>query len=265
MVTNQMLWNRINAVEFDRLDAAFPFSARLARDNGWTGGFAKRVVEEYRRFCYLACVSVQPVTPSEEVDQAWHLHLTYTRHYWGEFRDALGRDLHHGPTKGGGAEDERFEQQYEATLAGYRTEFGEDPPNDIWPSAAIRFGDAADLRWVNTRKNWVIRKPRRFLQAAAVAVLATASATLLSGAVIQDVLAQSTPRSSDPVQELIDNPVITGLLVVLVIAAYVLFRYYKARIRKSRKKGDKTGSGGFWGGCGAGCGSSGCGGGGCGS
>lgn len=266
MVTNHALWKRIEAVEFDRLDAAFPFSARLARDNGWTIGFAQRVIGEYRRFCYLTCACDHQVTPSDQVDQAWHLHLTYTRHYWGAFRDALGRDLHHGPTKGGQAEDDRFEQQYEATLASYRAEFGEEPPADIWPDASIRFGEAADLRWVNTRRNWVIPKRNILLQTAAVATLAVTSVVLIWQLTIGDVLAQSSGDPDRTIEGLMDNnPEAVGLVLILVVGAYALFRYYKSRIRKSRKKGEKNGSGGFWGGCGAGCGSSGCGGGGCGS
>lgn len=267
MVTNQALWKRIKTVEFDRLDAAFPFSARLARDNGWTIEFAKRVIGEYRRFCYLACTCGHQVTPSDEVDQAWHLHLTYTRHYWGEFRDALGRDLHHGPTRGGEAEDERFEHQYEATLASYRAEFGQEPPRDIWPDAATRFGDAPDMRWVNTRRNWVIPKRKMLFQSAAVAVPAVAFFVLVSDFAIRDVFAQSSSDTDKSIAELVDNPEIAGLVLMLIVGAYALFRYYKSRIKKSRKSGKNSGSGGFWGGgCGAGCGSSGCGGGGgCGS
>ncbi|MEZ6192343.1 MAG: hypothetical protein R3C45_13785 [Phycisphaerales bacterium] len=43
------------------------------------------MVNEYRRFCYLAIAAGHTVTPSDEVDQAWHLHLLYTRDYWEDF------------------------------------------------------------------------------------------------------------------------------------------------------------------------------------
>ena len=34
------------------------------------------------------------IGPSDEVDQAWHLHLVYTRSYWGEFcPNVLGKPL----------------------------------------------------------------------------------------------------------------------------------------------------------------------------
>lgn len=95
------LWIRISAFELDDPAAALPFTARLARENGWSRDFARRVVDEYRRFVFLAMKSGHPVTPSEEVDEAWRLHLCYSRSYWdGMCRGVLGRPLHHGPTEG---------------------------------------------------------------------------------------------------------------------------------------------------------------------
>ena len=90
------LWRRLEIFEIDRdaergaangKSVQLTFARRLARENRWTIEFAKRVVEEYKRFVYLACVSRVPVTPSEDVDQAWHLHLAYTRNYWQELCD----------------------------------------------------------------------------------------------------------------------------------------------------------------------------------
>src|SRR5690242_10295867 len=69
------LWIRIAGFLLDDPEAKMPFSCRLARDNGWSHDYACRVIAEYKRFCYLALVAGHPVTPSEEVDQAWHLHL----------------------------------------------------------------------------------------------------------------------------------------------------------------------------------------------
>jgi uncharacterized protein (TIGR04222 family) len=137
---------------------------RLARENGWELAFARRVVDEYKRFVYLAMTAGHEVTPSDEVDQAWHLHLTYTRSYWDELcGKTLGRPLHHGPTRGGQAEGERFREQYAQTLASYRTAFGQEPPPDVWPAASIRFGEATEFVRVNRRRVWLIPKlwPRR--------------------------------------------------------------------------------------------------------
>jgi hypothetical protein len=133
------LWQRLEAFELDDADAAYPWSQRLARENGWSHPLALRVAAEYKRFLFLACAAGHPVTPSEEVDAAWHLHLLYTRSYWEELcPEVLGRPLHHGPTRGGRQEGEKFHDWYQRTLESYRRFFGE-PPADIWPKAEERF------------------------------------------------------------------------------------------------------------------------------
>jgi hypothetical protein len=140
-------------------DAALSFVARLARENGWTSAHAQRVITEYKRFCFLAATAGHQVTPSDAVDQAWHLHLTYTRDYWDRFcPDVLGRALHHGPTAGGSAEEHRFFAQYAETLASYETMFGQAPPPDLWPPAAQRLRDDPRARRVHPRDGLVISK-----------------------------------------------------------------------------------------------------------
>lgn len=180
--TQPDVWRRLAALDFDVPGASLPFTTRLARDNGWTEEFAKRAIEEYRRFAYLSVVSRQPVTPSDEVDQVWHLHLCYTRHYWGPFREALGQPLHHGPTEGGKAQGQLFRQQYDATLNLYMDEFGEVPPADLWPKAAIRFGKAPSARRVLTSDHWVIRKPSRTARWIGGSILVAAAAPSLAAA-----------------------------------------------------------------------------------
>jgi hypothetical protein len=141
-----LLWARLLAFNFDETGDALTFTQRLARENGWNLGFARRVVEEYRRFLYLALRAGHSVTPSDEVDQAWHLHLVYSRSYWDELcAQVLQHRLHHGPTRGGQAEDDRFLDAYEATRTSYRRCFGSEPPADIWPEPEVRFTPQA--RW----------------------------------------------------------------------------------------------------------------------
>ena len=155
------LWARLEAFDLDAIGAALPFSQRLARDNGWSPAFARRVVLEYKRFVFLAATCGHPVTPSDEVDQAWHLHLVYTRSYWDELcGQVLGFALHHGPTRGGAAEGQKFGDWYARTLQSYQDAFGELPPADIWPPAAQRFGDAPYFRRVNLRRHWLLPRLR---------------------------------------------------------------------------------------------------------
>lgn len=171
---------RILAFRLDEPDSVFPFSARLARENGWSRAYALRVVEEYRRFVYLAMSAGHPVTPSVDVDHAWHLHLTYTRSYWEEMCGrVLGRPLHHDPTRGGRAEGAKFTDWYSRTLRSYQEAFGAAPPADIWPSPAVRFAPAARTRTVSAATHWIIRRPRlRLVHAAPLALAALAGCTL---------------------------------------------------------------------------------------
>src|SRR5213080_3326618 len=99
------LWQRIASFPIDSPGVHLPFSARLAKENGWTPEFTARAIEEYKRFAFLAIAAGHPVSPSDAVDQAWHLHLTYTQDYWRKFcSDILAKPLHHFPTEGGSAE-----------------------------------------------------------------------------------------------------------------------------------------------------------------
>ena len=108
---------KVEAFEIDPGDKRLDFTGRLARENNWSYRLAERVIFEYKRFCILAMRSGHRVTPSEFVDQAWHLHLTYTKSYWQRFcPEALEGSLHHEPTKGGQAEGEKFRDWYSETL-----------------------------------------------------------------------------------------------------------------------------------------------------
>ena len=174
-------WDRIAAFRLDEPGARFPFTARLARENRWSLSFARRVTDEYRRFLFLAVEAGHPVTPSDQVDQVWHLHLTYTESYWGGLcRDVLGRPLHHGPTRGGAHEAAKFHDWYGRTLDSYRRLFGTEPPADIWPPAAERFG--RDLRFarVNTATHWVIPRPATILHALVGRARSTAATDTVS-------------------------------------------------------------------------------------
>jgi hypothetical protein len=153
------LWESIRDFELDDHEHAFMFSDRLARENGWSKEFTLRAMGEYKKFMFLICVTHGTLTPSEEVDQVWHLHLLYTRSYWREFcGEILKREVHHGPTKGGPQESDRFNDCYAATLLAYNEKFGHPAPQSIWPPPHKRFGHSRN-RWLDLTKYWIIRKP----------------------------------------------------------------------------------------------------------
>lgn len=153
------LWEKIRRFELDDPGAALSFTDRLARENGWSLAFALRATEEYKRFMFLLCVTDHPLTPSDEVDQVWHLHLLYTRSYWIDFcQHTLERPIHHGPTRGGQQEQAKFDAWYTRTQQRYAEVFGSPPPADIWPPAAVRFGPARFQR-VNLATHWLLPTP----------------------------------------------------------------------------------------------------------
>jgi hypothetical protein len=154
------LWRRITAHTFENLSQNLDFLQRLARETSWSVAFARGAIEEYRRFAFLCATEPKPMTPSEEVDQVWHLHLTFSRDYWDVWcGEVLGKQLHHDPTEGGPAEQARYRNQYGATLAAYERHFGL-PPDKYWPSTYRRFRTAQRFRTVDTERAFVIRRPR---------------------------------------------------------------------------------------------------------
>jgi uncharacterized protein (TIGR04222 family) len=154
------LWSRVQAHVLDDPRSPQPFSLRLAKENAWGPAFTRRVIEEYRRFAFLAVAAGHPVSPSDAIDQAWHLHLLYTRDYWGEFCPrVLGTSLHHGPARGGAQEQEKLSDWYAKTLSSYRASFGE-PPADIWPEPACH---PMTVR-VDVDRHWIIRQPQVVLR-----------------------------------------------------------------------------------------------------
>lgn len=169
----QAFIQRVEDFSIDPGDKSLRFVDRLARENSWTLAFAERVEAEYKRFCILAMRAGHPVTPSEEVDQAWHLHLTYTRSYWDRFcGETLDAPLHHEPTSGGPSEGEKFRDWYGETLASYERLFGEKPPGDVWPSADQRFKHAGDWKWVNVGRYWMIPRSKALFASATALLIA---------------------------------------------------------------------------------------------
>ena len=165
---------RVQAFGFSEPGDPLAFESRLADDQGWTLGYALAVVEQYRRFLVLTQVAGRPVSPSPDVDEAWHLHLTRTAHYEAFCADVFGRFLHHEPARPG--EGPRHRDMYRETLDLYERVFHADPPATIWPAsgAARAARRAIASSWLVP---WSLRRGHRL--AAAVVLVAFAGALLL--------------------------------------------------------------------------------------
>ena len=154
------LWGRLTAHPFERPQEGLDLTRRLAREQGWSLEQARATIEEYRRFCFLCCVAGESMTPSQEVDEVWHIHLTYTHDYWDCFcPQVLGTPLHHEPTRGGPAQGRHFREQHARTLAAYERWF-DPPPLAFWPGTQERFADPARWRHVDLHRHWVLPRPR---------------------------------------------------------------------------------------------------------
>ena len=214
------LWQKIETAPLIDADEDWLFQRKLAVQNGWTREFTERCVREYRKFLFLACASGHPISPSDAVDQVWHLHLTYTQAYWKVFcPEILGKPLHHSPSKGGREESQKFADWYQQTMNSYRAFFGEEP-SDIWPSAKDKVAeDHALHRRVNARRFWIIPKPAWLLvfgrSVSALALLLIAVGCSSGGL---------TTRWN------IDGPTFLGIYVAMICAGVLLCRANRRKV-----------------------------------
>ena len=244
-IKDMALWTAISAHPLDAAGADLPFSRRLARDNGWTRDFADGAVAEYRRFMYLVATKGEMLTPSQVVDEVWHLHLLYTQDYWERFcAGVLKRPVHHNPADGSTADAAKYSGAYARTLMLYEAEFG-PPPTRYWPQAKR---PAAPAR----TKNDMIHLPKRqvFL------CLALAGASLLAGCDMKP----AEGAAIETWRFFCIHPVFT---IVTFLIAYVVTVSFLQSIGVLKKPARKRRDGSS---CSSSCGGSSCGGGhGCGS
>lgn len=244
-------WDRLTAYEFDDPEYHLTFTSRLARENGWSEDFASRVIEEYRRFCFLAIHAGHPVTPSDAVDQVWHLHLSYSRDYWERFcPEILQKPLHHGPTQGGEEEGEKYREWYEKTLESYARFFGE-PPRTIWPLCEERFARADQFIRVNRGEVYIVdRSFFKWGPQGKPGMIVIASVALVF------TMALPVERPVLLFITLCFGIWIAGITADVLSARYG--HYFLGRRRREKSGGDMSGGGCGGSGCGSGCG--GCGG-----
>lgn len=234
--SEQLTWDTLSKLSIDDNGSALKFSDRLARENNWTKSFAKNAVEEYKKFVFLAKHAGHPVSPSAEVDEAWHLHMIYTRSYWDDMCASIDFKLHHGPTKGGNEESKKFVNWYEQTLVSYRKYFGE-PPVSHWPSSEIRFAPTRVIK-IDKRDFLVLRK-QKFKSAIAACYALPLIILLITG---MDIF--------------IGALIIVAIWIVLALIA----KYYRDKNDNNKGGGSGSSSSGcgswFLFSCGSGCGSS---------
>ncbi len=169
---DSQLWQSLKHFSVDKPGTQLTFTRRLAEENRWTRQYAERVFEEYKRFLYLAVAADHAASPSDAVDQAWHLHLAYTKSYWDELCGKLLKSpLHHLPTQGGPTEDKKQSDLYRRTLESYERAFGQPAPTDIWPRGTQGIKPEKFAR-IRTSDFWMLRKPSAAFRKKALAFTA---------------------------------------------------------------------------------------------
>ncbi len=232
----QAVWDKLSTYQFDAPQSELSFSKRLQRENSWDEHYTQRVLDEYLRFMFLTRYAGHSVTPSDQVDQAWHLHLLYSDEYFNDFcPNFLGDVVHHGPTRGGTKENNKYKNWYSKTLFTYKQIFGESPPSDIWPGSSERFKDAAAFRRVNTAEMIQLKRRRFDVMITVLIVLVAYAVTILSF---------DYGGTDEP-------PVIFSLVLYSVLGMLGLLGYRAYRDRKGyTHSGCGNAGGGGCGGCG---------------
>ncbi|HEX7847675.1 MAG TPA: hypothetical protein VF476_17870 [Chitinophagaceae bacterium] len=222
LIEHKELWERIQGFNIDDQASSIKFSDKLSFQNNWSSAYTEKVIREYKKFIFLCCISPQGASPSADIDEAWHLHLTYTQSYWKEFCDnTLRQPVHHHPSKGGEIEKARHNQWYEATLQLYKDVFEEEPPNDVWPAPRAE-------RFASTVIPETIKKPP----------LQKIFLLLIAPFVIPLFYATSNPFQLTGPKFLVFY---AGLIVAFAISLWLIYQNIREQVRtihKNNYKGD---------------------------
>ena len=95
---------------------------------------ATELLQELGKFYVLKIIEKDydhnKLSPSEEVDELWHLHLLFPKKYY-QFCARFARNwIDHSPDA---KYDGNHDRRYSNTIKKYRSTFNADPPYSMWP------------------------------------------------------------------------------------------------------------------------------------
>jgi hypothetical protein len=127
------LWDEIAAKFGGENPFTKAFADKISRKLKWKKQFALKAIWEYKKFVYMGVISEYSVTPSKVIDQVWHEHLLFSSGYRKFCKEVIRYDFDHNPELVSlDSQTEAFQSQYYYTIDLYKTEFGFEPPADIW-------------------------------------------------------------------------------------------------------------------------------------
>lgn len=116
-----------------------PEVASVMQSKFCVGNKCQLYIKEYARFMTMIYFTKNTLTPSEQTDQVWHTHQSFTVDYRSFCMKIYGRFITHSPTVGGHKDTVKFTNYYEKTLDLYRFLFKSSPPEALWPCSEERF------------------------------------------------------------------------------------------------------------------------------
>ena len=150
MMSKKELWENIKSYKFNNLvpkstleeiiemlggknAPVRAFANKIMKKHHIPRAFTFRAIEEYKKFVYLGVISDFIVTPSKYIDLIWHEHLLFSKAYREFCSDVINYQFDHQPELVAMEDQtELYTIQYLETLDLYRSEFGMEPPENIW-------------------------------------------------------------------------------------------------------------------------------------
>jgi hypothetical protein len=140
------LWLKLNMMNAQGMQAFAPLMTMMEQQMGVSSEMAGRVIEEYRKFLFLAMRAGHQVIPPGVVNDVWMSHMQNAQNYW----ENLGKMIAERPVAGGmdAKSMGNMGDAWAQTLKSYEAIFGTKPPMDIWGK-----GPAAENPWEQAMQN----------------------------------------------------------------------------------------------------------------
>ena len=145
------LWLKLAGMNLQGAQAMAPYLQMMQKQMGWSTDMATKVIEEYRKFLFLAMRAGHQVIPPGAVNDVWMTHMQNAQSFWEQF----GQVLNDKPAAGG-FDAKAFQaasDPWKQTLESYEKIFGAAPPTDIWGKPAAQ-ANVFDEMMRNCRKMW---------------------------------------------------------------------------------------------------------------
>ena len=89
------LWLKLAGMNLQGAQAMAPYLQMMQKQMGWSTDMAAKVIEEYRKFLFLAMRAGHQVIPPGAVNDVWMTHMQNAQSFWEQFGQVLNLSLIH--------------------------------------------------------------------------------------------------------------------------------------------------------------------------